>query len=126
MKKIVILAMMLIGIVLGSCTSEDDDKNTGGEPGSIYGIVTRINSTEVLKGIQVALFKGNDHSGANYWPLILTTTTFDDGHYEFSNLEPGLYGIQIGYHPSYDLYIDAEVRVEAGRQARVDLQLDDK
>lgn len=120
MKKLLIWAMMLTGIMLVSCSKAKDEEN---EPGSIYGVVTKINSTEVLKGIQIKLYKGNDHQGAAYWPLLLTTTTFEDGHYEFSNLDPGVYGVQPGYHEYYDKSDITTVRVESGRQARIDLQV---
>jgi len=124
MKKLLTLMMVLTAIILVSCSKSEEN-----ELGSIYGIVTRQNSTEVLKGIQVSLYKGsyNDDSYGgdpliDYdWTLLLTTTTFDDGHYEFLNLDPGIYGIKISSSSYYKLP-DEVVRVEASRQARIDLQ----
>ena len=46
--------MMLMGTMLGACTSEDDLKD---EPGSIYGIVTELGTAEPMKAISVELYK---------------------------------------------------------------------
>ena len=112
MKKF-LLSLLSIAVAafvsfnLVSC-SEDDD-----EPGSIYGIATELGTAEPMKAVGVELYKGEN--------LMLKTVTFDDGHFEFSDLTPGYYQVQIvadGYETaSYD------VVVEAGRQARADMQL---
>lgn len=115
MKKLLIWSMMLIGIMLFSCSKEDE------KPGSIYGIVTKRSSVEPLRGINVKLLKDNNTAPAD-WPLLLTTTTYDDGHFEFTNLEAGDYAIMIGeYFPSFDIF--EIVKVESGRQSRMDIQL---
>lgn len=93
-------------LVWYSCTKEAEEEN-----GSIYGIVTVTG--EPLKGIGVSLFSGNS--------LLLKTVTYDDGHYEFSELKPGEYTLTVeaeGYKK-----FSTSVVVESGRQARVDMQL---
>ena len=109
MKKLLIWAMVLSSIMLGACTSEDESKN---DPGSIYGIVTELGTAEPMKAIGVELYK----AGA----LLLKTVTFDDGHYEFTELESGNYQLKIvadGYQQT-----EYNVIVEPGRQARADMQ----
>lgn len=101
MKKVL---FVLIGMtfLLQGCTKE---------PGSIYGIVTTTG--EPLKGINVLLYK--DAS------LLLSTVTYDDGHYEFSELQPGEYTLKVstaGYQMHY-----VSVLIETSRQARMDIQL---
>ncbi len=54
MKKLLIWAMILTGVMLGACTNEDDEIN---EPGSIYGIVTELCTDELMKSISVELYK---------------------------------------------------------------------
>ena len=79
--------------------------------GTIYGIVTVTG--EPLKGIGVSLFVDD--------ALLLKTVTYDDGHYEFSDLNPGEYTLEVeteGYNT-----FSTTVMVEAGRQARADMQL---
>lgn len=68
---------------------------------------------EPLKGIGVSLFVDD--------ALLLKTVTYDDGHYEFSNLKPGEYTLKVeteGYNT-----FSTSVMVESGRQARADMQL---
>lgn len=112
MKKLFIWAMVLTGIMLGSCTN-DEDANNGEERGSIYGIVTELGTSEPMKAVGVELYKGGN--------LLLKTVTFDDGHFEFKDLTPENYYVKVvgeGYESS-----EKAVTVEAGRQARIDLQL---
>ena len=107
--------MMLIGIMLFSCSKEDE------KPGSIYGIVTKSSSVEPLRGINVKLLKDNNTAPAD-WPLLLMITTYDDGHFEFTNLEAGDYVIMIG-ESWLSANIFKRVKVESGRQSRMDIQL---
>jgi len=111
MKKLLIWAMVLSSIMLGACTSEDGSKN---DPGSIYGIVTELGTAEPMKAIGVELYK----AGA----LLLKTVTFDDGHFEFSDLNPDKYQVKV-VADGYDQTEEGKVTVEAGRQARIDLQV---
>ena len=110
MKKVLLWAMVLGGIMLGSCT-KDDDSN---DPGSIYGIVTELGTAEPMKAVGVELYKAE--------ALLLKTVTFDDGHFEFKDLNPNSYQVKVvadGYEQTEEGY----VTVEAGRQARIDLQV---
>jgi len=54
MKKLLIWAMVLSGILLGACTNDEDSKN---EPGSIYGIITELGTAEPMKAVGVELYK---------------------------------------------------------------------
>lgn len=117
MKKLVILAMVLTGIIYVSCAKSgegDEDKL-----GSIYGIVTELGTAEPMKAVGVELYKKSNTSKD---ALLLKTVTFDDGHFEFNNLIPENYQVKVvadGYEQTEEGY----VAVEAGRQARIDLQV---
>lgn len=125
MKKILIWALVLIGIMMGSCTSSDDASDVQSQMGSIYGIVTELGTSEPMKAIGVELYKGKykkDYYNNVDNELLLKTVTFDDGHFEFKDLEAGSYTVRVvadGYEQTEGGY----VTVEAGRQARVDLQV---
>jgi len=112
MKKILIWAMVLTSILCVSCaTSEEGDED---KLGSIYGIVTELGTAEPMKAIGVELYK----AGA----LLLKTVTFDDGHFEFSDLNAGNYQVKV-VADGYEQTEEGNVTVEAGRQARIDLQV---
>lgn len=105
-KKLLLglLACLMIAAATIGCSKTN---NTG----SIYGIVTVTG--EPLKGIGVSLFVDD--------ALLLKTVTYDDGHYEFSDLEPRKYTLKVeaeGYNT-----FSTSVIVELGRQARADMQL---
>lgn len=143
MKNFLVWAIMLGGIMLSSCTKGD---NSNDEPGSIYGIVTVVGTAEPMKSVGVELYKKDPksnenngeapmvidggysygyHSGVYGYALILKTVTFDDGHFEFKDLNPDNYLVKVvadGYEQIEEGYIE----VEAGRQARIDLQLNKK
>lgn len=117
-RKILIWAIMLSGIICVTCTKEDD---LGGEnqTGSIYGIVTELGTAEPMKAVGVELYKKSNTSKD---ALLLKTVTFDDGHFEFKDLNPENYQVKVvadGYEQTEEGYIS----VEAGRQARIDLQV---
>lgn len=111
MKKLLLLAMVLSSIMLGACTSDEDSKN---EPGSIYGIVTELSTAEPMRAMGVELYKSDK--------LLLKTVTFDDGHFEFVKLSQGDYQVNI-VSDEYEQTEKGLVNVEAGRQARIDLQV---
>jgi hypothetical protein len=110
MKKII--PIIALAALLWNCTGsgETEAESTG----NIYGIVTVKSSAEPMRATGVELYR----SGA----LLLKTVTYDDGHYEFSELDPGEYELKV----VADGYTDAEysVIVEAGRTARADMQLE--
>lgn len=102
-----LLAFLMTTAATIGCSKIDNTGNTG----SIYGIVTVTG--DPLKGIGVSLFADN--------ALLLKTVTYDDGHYEFSDLKPREYTISVdaeGYNTFFTTII-----VESGRQARADMQL---
>lgn len=105
-----LLACLMIAAATIGCSKENTTGNTG-KAGTIYGIVTVTG--EPLKGIGVSLFVDD--------ALLLKTVTYDDGHYEFSDLKPGEYTLKVeteGYNT-----FSTTVIVESGRQARADMQL---
>lgn len=119
MKKLLIWAMMLMGTLLCACTSDEDSKN---EPGSIYGIVTELGTAEPMKAIGIELYKKEYQYSSEYTMLILKTVTFDDGHFEFKDLNPDNYQVKV-VADGYEQTEEGFVAVEAGRQARIDLQV---
>ena len=148
MKKLLLWAIVPSCIMLASCTKGDNSKD---EPGSIYGIVTVVGTAEPMKAVGVELYKKdsksqneNDnygdatlapeaeggynngyHSGVYGYALLLKTVTFDDGHFEFKDLNPENYQVKV-VADGYDQIEDGYVTVEAGRQARIDLQVNKK
>jgi hypothetical protein len=83
--------------------------------GSIYGVVTIKSSAEPMRATGVELYR----SGS----LLLKTVTYDDGHYEFSELSPGEYRLRVEAEGYAD--VEYDVTVEAGRTARADMQLEE-
>lgn len=104
MESSLILFLFALTLVFQGCERE---------PGSIYGMVTLKSTAEPMRATGVELYR-NDH-------LLLKTVTYDDGHYEFTDLTPRNYMLQVDAE-GYDL-VTYDVVVEAGRQARVDMQL---
>lgn len=108
MKKVVFY--MLISICLFSCKPEEAVVSTG----NIYGVVTDKETSEPMRATGVELY----HLGS----LLLKTVTYDDGHYEFEDLEAGEYELKVvatGYEDAA-----YNVIVESGRTARADMQLE--
>ena len=112
MKKIIYF-LAAVALLCG-CTDDGTDSSTG----NIYGVVTDKATAEPMRATGVELWKVIDYS----WALLTKTVTYDDGHYEFNDLEAGEYRLTIvaeGYNKvSYD------VVVEAGRTAKGDMQLE--
>ncbi len=107
-KLIKFAASLMLCCLFFGCTPEEIENE---KYGTIYGIVTVTG--EPLKGIGVSLFVDD--------ALLLKTVTYEDGHYEFSDLKPGEYDLEVeteGYNT-----FSTTVMVEAGRQARADMQL---
>ena len=116
MIKRLLYALLILTIsITVSCTEDEKDMR-----GSIYGVVTYSKTAEPMRAISVGLYK-RPYEGATTWNLLLNTVTYDDGHFEFENLEPEEYRIIIkaeGYSGGY-----CDVIVEAGRTARADMQV---
>ncbi len=120
MRKIILALLIGIAGISSSCASDEDE---GNGRGSIYGVVTDSKTAEPLRAIGVELYRPfndeySDYTGSN---LLLKTVTYDDGHFEFDNLEPDSYELKI----VADGYTDAKysVLVESGRTARADMQV---
>lgn len=107
MKKL--LSAILIAVCCYGCTKDGDST------GSIYGVVTVKSTAEPMRATGVELYTETEE-------LLLKTVTYDDGHYEFTELNAGHYQLKV----VAEGYADAEynVVVEAGRQARADMQLE--
>lgn len=114
MKKLLTFAIVLSCILLGACTSSDDASDAQSKMGSIYGIVTELSTAEPMRAMGVELYK-NDK-------LLLKTVTFDDGHFEFKDLILGDYQVKV-VSDEYEQTEKGLVTVEAGRQAKIDLQV---
>lgn len=104
-KKIVGLFFSFVLIWLTSCT-KDIIETTG----SVYGIVNDANSGEPVSVAHVMLNPGGR-----------ATNTGSDGRYEFSDLNPGQYSLQI----SKSGYItnSKQITIVAGKQASGDMLL---
>ena len=78
MKKLNLILGIIcaFAVCLVSCTKE---KATG----RIQGIVTNMNTTEPIQGVNISLS-----------PTGASAVTGSDGRYEFNNLEPGNYTVQ--------------------------------
>ena len=66
LSLLTIVMAAFVGFNLASCGDDD-------EPGSIYGIVTKNGTTEVLKGVPVELhLRGNSRATSiSVWPLLM-------------------------------------------------------
>lgn len=120
MKKLILL--FVYASVITSCSS-DAEITTG----SIYGVVMEMDSAEPMRSVGVELY-GYDSNIDSYKPLIRKTVTYDDGHYEFDNIEPGEYVLQVvceGYrmYEFGQIISEYNILVEAGKIARADLQI---
>ncbi len=111
MRLLVIMMAAFVSLYLTSCG--DDDVAEEDKVGSIYGIVTELGTAEPMKAVGVELYKGDN--------LLLKTVTFDDGHFEFNDLTPEQYKVNV-VADGYDV-ASGNVIVEAARQARIDLQI---
>lgn len=104
------MLLMATCFAMSSCASDSDE---AGSVGSIYGVATDMETAEPMRGMGVELYRNGS--------LLLKTVTYEDGHYEFSDLAPDNYVLKVaaeGYAA-----VEYKVVVEAGRQARQDMQL---
>lgn len=106
MKHIIYSVALLMAALLAGGCSEDETPGFG----SIYGIVSDADTSQPIYGASVTLSPGN-----------LSTTTGHDGHFEFTDLEPGQYKVAViasGY-----LTDSRQITVSAGNRATGDIQL---
>jgi len=78
MHKIIFTGMVLIAAIFSGCTSTIDTFAT------LYGVVSDKETGEPISGASVTLTPGGGNK-----------TTGSDGYYEFTNLEPRQYTIQV-------------------------------
>ena len=113
MKKQVIYSiacslLLSLNFVFNACVDEKEEAL-----GGIYGIVTKEGTTDVMPAIMIELYLNGDK--------LLSTYTFSNGQYEFSDLKAGKYLLKIvakGYEET-----EYSVVVEAGRKAQHDMQV---
>lgn len=98
-------ALAALVLLFQSCT-KDEVETTG----TIYGIVNNADSSEPIQGASVSLNPGGK-----------STTTGSDGRYEFNNMDPGQYTIQI-QKPGFQTNTK-RINVVAGEVASGDLLL---
>ena len=103
-----LLAIFTLALFLPSCKEKEQER------GSIYGVMVDAQSAEPMRGTQVQLYTGSE--------LLLSTVTYDDGHYEFRDLAPGS-SYAVGVKKDGYKNCAAAVTVEPGRQARCDIAL---
>ncbi|MCM1151955.1 MAG: DUF1566 domain-containing protein [Alistipes sp.] len=108
-----ILSVILIAFCFWSCGDDKSESGNTGNTGSIYGVVTVASTAEPMRATGVELYY--------HEALLLKTVTYDDGHYEFTDLEAGSYQLRV-VATGYDEAL-FDVIVEAGRTARADMQL---
>ena len=107
MKKILFSVFcMILGLSICGC-SEDETPGFG----SVYGIVTDAETNQPVYGASVILSPGN-----------LSTLTGQDGHYEFVDLEPGQYKVQV--QASGYLQNVRQIQVNAGSSTTGDMLLE--
>lgn len=97
--------LSLLTVTLGSCAKDEVET-----AGSIYGIVNDADNGEPVQDAHVSLNPGGK-----------TTNTGSDGRYEFSDMEPGQYTIQIS-RTDYKTNTK-RITVIAGEQASGDMTL---
>lgn len=116
-KKLLCLITALICVIFQSCSKDDiPEEGISLTEGAIYGIVTDSETAEPIRGASVKL------SVYIYSYVLLTSsTTYDDGHFEFNNLEPGQYKLEISY-PDYRSYTGT-LAVQSNHISKIDISL---
>ncbi len=109
-----IFCFMMVTALFCSCTKEENETQ-----GSIYGVITEMDSAEPMRATSVELHSKSNNS--NY--LLLTkTVTYDDGHYEFNNLSTGSYRLVLNAEGYKNITHD--VLVDGSKTSKGDMQLE--
>ena len=124
MKKFLTLLTIALSLVLinHSCKPKEE------EPGSIYGVVSDYHTLELLPNVNVKLYKATvinpDGSPASY-KLLTSSVTASDGSFEFNELEPTYYRLDLtkGGYNNLEYSLGVQLLVEEGKVSRVDLTL---
>ncbi len=124
MRKFIIAILILP--LLFACTESEPNNESKKKTGSIYGVVSTESDAEPMRATAVELYN-YEYSNTSYdlerhiGALLLKTVTYDDGHYEFNNLETGDYIVSVQANGYYrELF---HVEVQSGREARADMQM---
>lgn len=111
MKKLLKLTLAtlvtLCGLVATSCSDEDSK-------GGIHGVAVDAENQEPMRGVNVQLCK---QSGT----ILESTVTYDDGHFEFTDVNPGEYTVIISSTKYPNVKYDFSV--QAGRTASFDVPM---
>ena len=108
MKNLLFIPIFLLGLLVTGC-SDDEDVLVG----NIYGIVTNHQTGEPVKNASVILSPSNR-----------TTVTGDDGHYEFAEVDPGQYKIQVS---AKGFFTDSrQISVTAAQRVSCDIAIKPK
>ena len=116
MNKILTIVLVLLGFM--SCAEDapreviESESESGG---NIYGIVTIKETAEPVRATGVELYRR--YNGL----LVAKTVTYDDGHYEFDNIQPMDYILNV-VASGYD-NVRHIIYVESGKTTRTDIQL---
>ena len=118
--KLKFIIFISIALLLWNCAGPIEEK------GNIYGVVTEYSSAEPMRAAGISLYTIEDDFDVNMsrikrTSLLLKTVTYDDGHYEFNDIIPGIYHLSVEME-GYD-YEETDVTVEGGRTARADMQM---
>lgn len=101
------VVLTIAGISAASC-SDNDSK------GGIHGVAVDAENQEPMRGVNVQLCK---QSGT----ILGSTITYDDGHFEFTDVTPGDYTVIISSTKYPNVKYDFSVK--AGRTASLDIPL---
>lgn len=131
-----ILKPLIFFIVIPLCCtfwSCEDEFNTS-DVGNIYGVVTIKNTGEPMRAVGVELYRYITGGNGYLTPHLLTeTVTFDDGHFEFNDLETVYrdfhdnvvsYKYMISVNATGYKQLKRDVVVDPGRTSRIDLQME--
>lgn len=118
MCKQIIIFFSLAVLIISGCEGAIDAPPVN--EGSIYGVVAGENA-ELLRGADVSLFTWENISARIGKSLIMQTVTYDDGHFEFIDIDSGTYTIAVsseGYEG-----IEMDITVLQGKTSKIDLKM---
>lgn len=101
--------LAIAGLAAAGC-SDSDDASKGG----IHGVAIDAENQEPMRGVNVQLCK---QSGT----ILESTVTYDDGHFEFTNVDPGDYSVIIASTKYPNVKYDFSV--QSGRTASFDVPM---
>lgn len=105
MKRVFYILTIALAILLGSCSNDVEMSY-----GTIFGVVSDSETGEPVRNASVILSPGN-----------LTTTTGNDGNYQFDNIKEGTYKLQVSSY-GYKT-ISRQISVMGNSQSMCDILL---